>query len=84
MLIRMPKENKDAIIDAIQDYFYLERSEEIGHLAAENLFEFVLTEIGPYLYNQGVKDTREMVEQTIFSLDEDIRSLERPIEKNTK
>ena len=63
MIIRIPKENKEEIIRSLQNYFYNERSEEIGHLAAENLLDFVLKEIGPYFYNQGVKDTKEMVEQ---------------------
>lgn len=83
MFVRLPKEDKDALIHSIQDFFYQERSEEIGQLAAENILEFIVKEIGPTLYNQGVNDTRVMVEQKIFSLDEDIRSLERPIPRNT-
>jgi uncharacterized protein (DUF2164 family) len=79
MYIKLPKENKDQIIDKIKDYFYNERSEEIGDLAAENLLDFVLKEIAPYLYNQGVKDAKVMVEQKMMSLEEDIQSLVRPI-----
>jgi uncharacterized protein (DUF2164 family) len=79
MYIKLPKENKDQFIDKIKDYFYNERSEEIGDLAAENLLDFVLKEIGPYLYNQGVKDAKVMVEQKMMSLEEDIQSLVRPI-----
>jgi len=79
MYIRLPKESKDQIIYKIKDYFYNERSEEIGDLAAGNLLDFVLKEIGPYFYNQGVKDAKEMFEQKMMSLEEDIQSLERPI-----
>lgn len=79
MYIRLPKEIKDQIIYKIKDYFYNERSEEIGDLAAGNLLDFVLKEIGPYFYNQGVKDAKEMFEQKMLSLEEDIQSLERPI-----
>ncbi|WP_085993383.1 DUF2164 domain-containing protein [Oceanobacillus senegalensis] len=82
MVMKLPKENKEEIISSLLDYFYTERSEEIGHLAAENLLDFVVKEVGPYLYNQGVKDTKEMVEQKLLSLEEDILSLERPIRKN--
>jgi uncharacterized protein (DUF2164 family) len=80
--IRLPKEDKDQIIDKLKDYFDNERSEEIGDLAAENLLDFVLKEIGPYFYNQGVKDSKEMLEQKMISLEEDIQSLERPILNN--
>ncbi|WP_088103074.1 DUF2164 domain-containing protein [Halalkalibacter urbisdiaboli] len=82
MYIRLPKENKDKIISKLQDYFYNERSEEIGNLAAENLLDFVLKEIGPYFYNQGVKDAKEVFEQKMLSIEEDILSLERPILTN--
>ena len=47
MIIRIPKENKEEIISSLQSYFYNERSEEIGNLAAENLLDFVLKEIPP-------------------------------------
>jgi uncharacterized protein (DUF2164 family) len=82
MIIRIPNENKEEIIRSLQNYFYNERSEEIGNIAAENLLDFILKEIGPYFYNQGVKDTKEMVEQKMLSLEEDILSLERPIIQN--
>jgi uncharacterized protein (DUF2164 family) len=82
MYIRLPKEDKDQIIDKLKDYFSSERSEEIGDLAAGNLLDFILKEIGPYFYNQGVKDSKEMLEQKMISLEEDIQSLERPILHN--
>ncbi|WP_141431781.1 DUF2164 domain-containing protein [Bacillus sp. 03113] len=79
MYIKLPKENKDLIIDNLKVFFYNERSEEIGDLAAENLLDFVIKNIGPYFYNQGVKDAKEVCEQKMMSLEEDIQSLERPI-----
>ncbi|MCQ6275459.1 DUF2164 domain-containing protein [Bacillus sp. V3B] len=82
MYIRLPKENKDQIKDNLKEFFYNERSEEIGDLAAENVLDFILKEVGPYLYNQGVKDAKDMFEQKMISLEEDIQSLERPILHN--
>ncbi|GAE37602.1 DUF2164 domain-containing protein [Halalkalibacter akibai] len=79
MYIRLPKENKDQIISKLQDYFYNKRAEEIGNLGAENLLDFVLKEIGPYFYNQGIMDAKEVFEQKMLSIEEDILSLERPI-----
>jgi uncharacterized protein (DUF2164 family) len=79
MYIKLPKENKDKIIDDLKEYFKTERSEEMGDLAAGNLLEFFSKEIGPYFYNKGVKDSREMLEQKMVSLEEDLRSLERPL-----
>jgi uncharacterized protein (DUF2164 family) len=81
MYIRIPKENKDQIKEELKEYFYHERSEEIGDLAAENMLDFILKEIGPYFYNQGVKDAKEMVSQSVAGIEEDIESLERPISR---
>ncbi|KKE80392.1 MULTISPECIES: DUF2164 domain-containing protein [Bacillaceae] len=82
MYIRLPKETKDQIKEELKEYVYYERSEEIGDLAAENMLDFILKEIGPYFYNQGVKDAKEMVNQKMVNLEEDMESLERPISRN--
>lgn len=39
MYIRLPKENKDQLKEELKEYFYYERSEEIGDLAAENILD---------------------------------------------
>lgn len=84
MYIKLPKENKDDIVASIKDYFYRERDEEIGDLAALNFLDFVLKVIGPHLYNQGVKDAKKLIELKMASLAEDVDSLERPISPNRK
>lgn len=80
MFIKMPKEEKEFIITKIQAYFELERGEEIGVLAADQLFDYFLKEIGPYIYNQGVQDSKKMVDQKMMNMEEDILSLEKPIQ----
>ncbi|TLS36736.1 DUF2164 domain-containing protein [Pseudalkalibacillus caeni] len=78
--MKLPKEQREQAVAKIQQYFYEERSEEIGELAAGLVFDFVMKEIGPYFYNKGVKDARDMLEQKIMNLDEDLASLERPLD----
>ena len=82
MYLKLSNENKEQIKDYVKDYFYQERSEEIGDLAVENLLDFILKEIGPFIYNQAIKDAKEMCEQKMISLEEDILSLERPTSRN--
>ncbi|WP_163970424.1 DUF2164 domain-containing protein [Oceanobacillus halotolerans] len=79
MYVRFSKAEKDKIKENLKVYFEQERSEEIGDLAAENLFDFLVKEVGPYFYNQGIKDAKEMVEQKVMNLEEDLQSLERPL-----
>ena len=81
MNISLQKKEKEEIIERIKDFFHEERSEEIGELAAGNFLEFITKEIGPYFYNKGILDAKQMVELKMVSLEEDLLSLERPIRK---
>ncbi|WP_019914948.1 DUF2164 domain-containing protein [Paenibacillus sp. HW567] len=74
--IKLPKEQRDIITENIRAYFEEERGEEIGHLAADNLLEFFLKELGPAIYNGALSDCRTLVEQRMQSLEEDIYALE--------
>ncbi|NIK13333.1 DUF2164 domain-containing protein [Alkalibacillus almallahensis] len=77
--MKEPAFMKDKILDEIKVYFYEERGEELGDLAAENMYAWLSEQIAPYYYNQGVHDARQIVEQKVVNLDEDISSLERPL-----
>ncbi|MET3699761.1 uncharacterized protein SAMN05877753_10129 [Bacillus oleivorans] len=81
MYIKFPKEQKDQIIAEIQGFFLEEKGEEIGLIAAENIFDFFMERLGPILYNQGVKDAKKLVTQLLLNIEEDIASLERPIQR---
>lgn len=72
-------EQKRLMIEQIQTYFYEERGEELGEIAAERFLEFMSEELGSHFYNKGVGDAKNLVEQKMMNLDEDLMSLERPI-----
>ncbi|ARI78861.1 DUF2164 domain-containing protein [Halobacillus mangrovi] len=75
---RLKKEEREYVIARVQEYFELERGEEIGELAADQLVQYMVNELGPFLYNKAIHDSRRMVEQKVMNLDEDLLSLERP------
>ncbi|WP_409250991.1 DUF2164 domain-containing protein [Bacillus sp. SCS-153A] len=79
LLIKMPKEEKDEIIGRIQTFHYEQHGEEIGNIGAENLFEFILKELGPYFYNKGVMDSKEVLMDKMLLLEDDLYALKRPI-----
>ncbi|WP_310830573.1 DUF2164 domain-containing protein [Paenibacillus pedocola] len=74
--IKLPKEQRDLITENIRVYFEAERGETIGHLAADNLLEFFLKELGPAIYNGALSDCRTLAVQRMQSLEEDIYALE--------
>jgi uncharacterized protein (DUF2164 family) len=67
------------MISEIQRFFYEERSEEIGNLAAENILEFVKNQLGPYFYNEAIKDARYLMEEKLASVEDDLYALEKKI-----
>jgi uncharacterized protein (DUF2164 family) len=67
------------MISEIQRFFYEERSEEIGNLAAENILEFVKNHLGPYFYNEAIKDARNLMEEKLASVEDDLYALEKKI-----
>lgn len=54
--ISISKEKREQMINSIKEYFYNEREEEIGDLAASMILNFITEELGPEYYNQGVID----------------------------
>ncbi|WP_106767311.1 DUF2164 domain-containing protein [Paenibacillus faecalis] len=77
--IKFPKEERERIIQQIQDYFEEEHDASLGHLAADNMLEFFMTRISPYIYNQALEDCRQLVAQRMLSLEDDIYALEQPV-----
>ena len=55
--IKVTKDQRDEMISAIKQYFLQEREEEIGDLRAGLMLDFILKELAPEFYNQGVSDS---------------------------
>ena len=54
--IVLTQEKKTAMAEAVKRYFSAERDEEIGDLAAGLFVSFIVEELAPEFYNQGVYD----------------------------
>jgi uncharacterized protein (DUF2164 family) len=52
----LTKEKRNEMIEKIKEYYYNEREEEIGDLAASLLLNFIIDELADDFYNQGVND----------------------------
>jgi uncharacterized protein (DUF2164 family) len=66
--IKITKEIRADMIAAIKNYFLKEREEEIGDLAAGILLDFIIKELAPEFYNQGVFDSHKYMEDMIGDL----------------
>ncbi|MED5017341.1 DUF2164 domain-containing protein [Paenibacillus chibensis] len=77
--IKLPKEQKAEIVDRVQGYFEDERSESIGQLGAEQLIDFMIIELGPYIYNKAIEDARAFITEKMAQIDDDLYALEKPL-----
>ncbi|QHT63901.1 DUF2164 domain-containing protein [Paenibacillus lycopersici] len=77
--VKMPKEQKDALIRSVQTYFEEERSETIGSISAESLIDFMLKELAPYAYNQAIADARRLMQDKSAQIEDELYALEKPI-----
>jgi len=66
--IKISKEKRDDMISTIKTYFYKERDEEIGDLAALLILDFFMEKLAPEFYNQGVYDSHKYMLDRIEDL----------------
>ncbi|WP_160670161.1 DUF2164 domain-containing protein [Clostridium sp. C8-1-8] len=55
------KEKREEMISSIQEFFYNERDEEIGNLAASAVLDFFIEELSSEFYNQGISDAYKYI-----------------------
>ena len=68
MELELPEEEVTAILHSIQRYFREELDEEMGALKTRLMLEFFVKEIGPFAYNQGVRDAERFFRERIEDL----------------
>jgi uncharacterized protein (DUF2164 family) len=71
--IQLTKEKRDEMISAIKNYFYNEREEELGDLASSLILSFIIEELAPEFYNQGVYDSYKYMNDRV----EDLLSIQK-------
>ncbi|REK71349.1 DUF2164 domain-containing protein [Paenibacillus paeoniae] len=77
--LKLPREQKLQLVSGLQQYVYDELSVEMGQLAGENLLDYMLKELTPYIYNQAMADARHVIEQRMTSIEEELYALERQV-----
>ncbi|MFL0196598.1 DUF2164 domain-containing protein [Clostridium sp. WILCCON 0269] len=71
--IKLSKEKREDMISTIKSYFLNERDEELGDLASSLILNFIIEELAPEFYNQGVYDSYKY----IIDRSEDLLSIQK-------
>jgi uncharacterized protein (DUF2164 family) len=61
MAIELLPQETEEVIHSLKKYFSSELDQEIGDLKAKLLLDYILKEIAPLAYNQGVKHAEEFL-----------------------
>ena len=73
MEIELKKEVRALLVENLKRYFWQERNEELSNLGAELLLDFIINDLGPYIYNKGVEDCHAYMYERV----EDLLGLEK-------
>ncbi len=68
MEIELKKEVRAVLVESIKRYYWNEREEELTNLGAELMLDFMVNEIGPFIYNQGIEDSYAYMNERIEDL----------------
>ena len=72
MRIRLSAERRADLLLAIKQYFAAEFDEPLSDFRAEGLLDFFMRELGPPVYNQGVRDAAGFVQAKLADLEGEV------------
>lgn len=64
------------MLRALKDYTTAEFDEPLSDFRAEGLLDFFIRELGPPVYNQGVRDAADFVQSKLADIDGEIYETE--------
>lgn len=69
MTTKLPREAKKRAVASLQRYARERLETEMGNLDAELLLDFFVTEIGPVVYNQALRDAQTFLQEKMTDLE---------------
>jgi len=72
MRIRLAPARRTSLLDAIKRHFAADFDEPLSDFRAEGLLDFFVRELGPAVYNQGVRDAVSYMHAKLADIDGDV------------
>lgn len=72
MRIELSRDRKDALLRSLRAYFDDHFDEPLSDFRAEGLLDFFVAELGPPLYNQGVRDAAGYMQEKLADIEGDV------------
>ena len=77
MRIRLSQERRASLLRALKGYFTTEFDEPLSDFRAESLLDFLVEQVGPPVYNQGVRDAAGFVQAKLADIEGEIYEPEK-------
>jgi len=77
--IEFSQSDKEELLRKLQAHMSDELDRELSRFEAEFLLEFIVKEIGSYAYNQGVYDSKKLIEKRFEGIAETLYELEKNV-----
>jgi uncharacterized protein (DUF2164 family) len=65
----LTKERREALIKEIITFFKTEKDQELGIIAAEDILDFFLQNLGKDIYNKAIDDSKVTLKQSLEDLE---------------
>lgn len=72
MRIRLSPDRRSALLQALKRHVAAEFDDPISDFRAEGLLDFFVRELGPPVYNQGVRDAAAFLQAKLADIEGDI------------
>ena len=70
--LRLSDERRAQLLEALTEYFQAEFDEPLSGFRAEGLVDFFVRELGPPIYNQGVRDATSYMQAKLADIEGDV------------
>jgi uncharacterized protein (DUF2164 family) len=78
MRIRLSPDRRANLLQATKAYFSAEFDEPLSDFRAEGLLDFFVRELGPPVYNQGVRDASSFIQAKLGDIEGEIYERDEP------
>ena len=72
MRIRLSDERRSLLLRAVKQHFLDNFDEPISDFRAEGLLDFFVGELGPPVYNQGVRDASNFIQEKLGDIEGEV------------
>jgi uncharacterized protein (DUF2164 family) len=72
MRIRLSADRRARLLRSIRQHFLDEFDEPISDFRAEGLLDFFVRELGPPIYNQGVRDASDFIQAKLSDIEGEV------------